>query len=130
MAPVAPAEDPDKIRTGSEADVAADFKGGINAFVKKCHRVLILHLVDHSGMVSATITFVVEKDGSISNIKITGANADFNNEAERTVKSIKTKWTPAQLKGQNCSFLFQNANFYENLNRLIINSILFNALIL
>jgi protein TonB len=98
--PVAPAEDPNVIIDGAKADVAADFKGGINAFVRKCHRVLILHLVDQSGVVSATITFVVEKDGSISNIKITGANADFNQEAERTVKSIKTKWTPAQLKGK------------------------------
>jgi len=42
----------------------------------------------------------VEKDGSISNIKITGTNSDFNQEAERTIKSIKTKWTPAQLKGK------------------------------
>lgn len=100
IAPVAPAEDPDKIRTGSEVDVAADFKGGINAFRQKVSQNFDTESVDHSGMVSGIITFVVERDGSITNIKVTGQNTDFNNEAERTIKSIKTKWTPAQLNGK------------------------------
>lgn len=100
IAPVAPAEDPDKIRTGSEVDVAADFKGGINAFRQKVSQNFDTESVDHSGMVSGIITLVVERDGSITNIKVTGQNTDFNNEAERTIKSIKTKWTPAQLNGK------------------------------
>ncbi|WP_374443761.1 energy transducer TonB [Epilithonimonas sp.] len=100
VAPPAPAEDPNVIIDGAKADVAAEFKGGINAFRQKVAQGFDTSSVDQSGMVSAIITFVVEKDGSISNIKITGANSDFNQEAERTVKSIKTKWTPAQLKGK------------------------------
>ena len=100
VSPPAPVEDPNVIIDGAKADVAADFKGGINAFRQKVAQSFDTSSIDQSGMVSATITFVVEKDGSISNIKITGANADFNQEAERTVKSIKTKWTPAQLKGK------------------------------
>ena len=100
VSPPAPVEDPNVIIDGAKADVAADFKGGINAFRQKVAQGFDTSSIDQSGMVSAIITFVVEKDGSISNIKITGANADFNQEAERTVKSIKTKWTPAQLKGK------------------------------
>lgn len=100
VSPPAQVEDPNVIIDGAKADVAADFKGGINAFRQKVAQSFDTSSIDQSGMVSATITFVVEKDGSISNIKITGANADFNQEAERTVKSIKTKWTPAQLKGK------------------------------
>ncbi len=100
VAPSAPVEDPNVIIDGAKADVAAEFKGGINAFRQKVAQGFDTSSIDQSGMVSATITFVVEKDGSISNIKITGANSDFNQEAERTVKSIKTKWTPAQLKGK------------------------------
>ena len=100
VAPSAPVEDPNVIVDGAKADVAADFKGGINAFRQKVAQGFDTSSIDQSGVVSATITFVVEKDGSISNIKITGANSDFNQEAERTVKSIKTKWTPAQLKGK------------------------------
>ncbi|RKE88796.1 protein TonB [Epilithonimonas arachidiradicis] len=105
--PVAPVEDPDKIRTGSEVDVAADFKGGINAFRQKVSQNFDTESVDHSGMVSGIITFVVERDGSITNIKVTGQNADFNKEAERTVKSIKTKWTPAQLNGKTVRSSFR-----------------------
>ena len=100
VAPSAPVEDPNVIIDGAKADVAAEFKGGINAFRQKVAQGFDTSSIDQSGVVSATITFVVEKDGSISNIKITGANADFNQEAERTVKSIKTKWTPSQLKGK------------------------------
>ena len=100
VSPPAQVEDPNVIVDGAKADVAADFKGGINAFRQKVAQGFDTSSIDQSGVVSATITFVVEKDGSISNIKITGANADFNQEAERTVKSIKTKWTPAQLKGK------------------------------
>ena len=100
VSPPAPVEDPNVIVDGAKADVAADFKGGINAFRQKVAQGFDTSSIDQSGVVSATITFVVEKDGSISNIKITGANADFNQEAERTVKSIKTKWTPALLKGK------------------------------
>ena len=100
VSPPAQVEDPNVIVDGAKADVAADFKGGINAFRQKVAQGFDTSSIDQSGVVSATITFVVEKDGSISNIKITGANADFNQEAERTVKSIKTKWTPALLKGK------------------------------
>lgn len=100
VAPPAPLEDPNKLINQNEADVAADFKGGINAFRQKVAQNFDTSSVEQTGMVSATITFVVEKDGSISNIKINGANSDFNEEAERTVKSIKTKWTPAQLRGK------------------------------
>ncbi|MPT32829.1 MAG: energy transducer TonB [Chryseobacterium sp.] len=93
-------ENPDIVRSTSEVDVAANFKGGIDAFRQKVSQTFDTESIDHTGVVSGVITFVVERDGSISNIKINGQNADFNKEAERTVKSIKTKWTPAQLNGK------------------------------
>jgi len=92
--------DPNELYTTATVDVAADFKGGINAFRQKVAQGFDTESVDTAGMISAVITFVVEKDGSISNLKINGSNAGFNSEAERAVKSIKTKWTPAQLKGK------------------------------
>ena len=102
-----PLDDPDKLINQNEADVAADFKGGINAFRQKVAQSFDTSSIDQAGMVSAIITFVVEKDGSITNIKINGENADFNQEAERTVKSIKSKWTPAQLKGKSVRSSFR-----------------------
>ena len=98
--PTVPAVDPNKILDPGSVDVSADFKGGINAFREKVAQNFDTETVDKTGVVSGVITFVVEKDGSISNLKVTGSNSDFNAEAERTVKSIKTKWTPAQLKGK------------------------------
>ena len=93
-------EDPNVIIDGEKVDVAADFKGGINAFREKVAQNFDTETVDKTGLVSGVITFVVEKDGSISNLKVNGSSSDFNSEAERTVKSIKTKWTPAQVKGK------------------------------
>ncbi|TDX85980.1 energy transducer TonB [Epilithonimonas xixisoli] len=98
--PAKPVDDPNKLINQNEADVAADFKGGINAFRQKVANGFDTESVSQEGMVSGVITFVVEIDGSISDIKITGPSAEFNKEAQRTVKSIKTKWTPAQLKGK------------------------------
>ena len=92
--------DPNKIIPTEETDVPADFKGGIDAFRRKVGQNFDTTAVSDEGMISAIVTFVVEKDGSISNIKVSGKNSDFNKEAERTIKSVKTKWTPAQLKGQ------------------------------
>ena len=58
-------------------------------------------------VIKAVVTFVVERDGTISNIKAAGANADFNKEAEKVIKSIKGKWNPAKLGGQNVRSYFR-----------------------
>ncbi len=81
-------------------DVEASFMGGIDTFRNK-----VMNNFDGSGMESddvmkTTITFIVEKDGTISGLKAEGKDADFNSEALRTVKSIKGRWVPAKVKGQ------------------------------
>ncbi|MNK82337.1 Gram-negative bacterial tonB protein [compost metagenome] len=104
IAPVAPPAkpiDPNEVFNPNSVDVAANFKGGIDAFRQKVAQGFDTESLGQEGaVVSGVITFVVETDGSISNIKISGTNSEFNKEAERTVKSIKSKWTPAQLKGK------------------------------
>ncbi len=81
-------------------DVEAAFVGGEKAFRQKVMNNFDGSGFDSNGLLKATITFVVEKDGSISNIKADGKDLDFNSEAIRTVKSIKGKWTPAKIKGE------------------------------
>lgn len=81
-------------------DVEASFPGGVNAFRNK-----VMNNFDGSGMetdevMKTTVTFIVEKDGSISGLKAEGKNADFNNEALRTIRLIKGKWIPAKVKNQ------------------------------
>ena len=82
-------------------DQEAEFPGTLNSFRNK-----IAENFDNSAMeggegtLKATVTFIVERDGSISDVKASGSNSDFNSEAVRTVKSIRTKWVPAKINGQ------------------------------
>ena len=82
-------------------DQEAEFPGSLNSFRNK-----ISENFDNSAMeggegtLKATVTFIVERDGSISDVKASGSNSDFNSEAVRTVKSIRTKWVPAKINGQ------------------------------
>ena len=82
-------------------DQEAEFPGSLNSFRNK-----IQENFDNSAMEGgevtrkATVTFIVERDGSISDVKASGSNSDFNSEAVRTVKSIRTKWVPAKINGQ------------------------------
>jgi membrane protein involved in colicin uptake len=46
------------------------------------------------------ITFIVERDGTISTIKAKGNDEDFNKEAIRAVSKIKDKWIPAEINDQ------------------------------
>ena len=50
--------------------------------------------------ISSVLTFIVEPDGTISDISAKGENQSFNKEIERAVKSIQTKWIPAEVKGE------------------------------
>ncbi len=85
----------------AEVDQQLDFPGGNNAFKAK-----ILENFDSSAMeggegtVKTEISFIIERDGLLTNLKATGVNLSFNREAERTVKSMRVKWSPATLNGQ------------------------------
>ncbi len=82
-------------------DQAADFTGGgINGFRKKFIDGFDNGSVEGEGTLKTEITFVVERDGSLTQVKATGSNSDFNREAERTIKSIKQKWNPGKVNGQ------------------------------
>ncbi|QBA22760.1 energy transducer TonB [Chryseobacterium indologenes] len=92
--------DKSKIAEAGELGVEANFAGGIDSFRNK-----VMNSFDSSGfesedVVKTTVTFIVEMDGTISGVKANGTNADFNNEAMRTIKSIsnKGKWIPAKNK--------------------------------
>nr|WP_260391327.1 energy transducer TonB [Riemerella anatipestifer] len=57
-------------------------------------------MAGEEGLVKAMVTFVVERDGTITNVKAEGQNNMFNKEAEKAIKSVKGKWTPAKIKGE------------------------------
>ena len=53
-----------------------------------------------SSLITCEIKFIVERDGTLSNITATGENESFNKEAIRAVTKIKEKWIPATINGQ------------------------------
>ena len=92
-----------------DVDVEADFIGGVNAFRTKVLQNFYSSVIENETgeVVKAVVTFVVERDGTISNIKVSGANTDFNKEAEKTIKGIKGKWNPAKFQGENVRSYFR-----------------------
>lgn len=89
-------------------DVEAKFNGGIDVFRNKVVGNFDTGNFEGSGdLMRTVVTFIVEKDGTISNIKANGDNPQFNKEAEQTIRSIKGKWIPAKLNGENVRSYFK-----------------------
>lgn len=78
---------------------APEFLGGINAFRKKFTENLDLSKIEAKGVVSSELSFIIEKDGTLTNLKAEGKNAQFNSSVIAAVKSIKMKWIPGKLDG-------------------------------
>lgn len=77
------------------------FPGGINEFLKTVGNRYRAPETEEASTVRIIVFFVVEKDGSLSNIKVPkSAGVEFDAEAIRVLKSIKTKWEPGILYGQ------------------------------
>ena len=91
----------DKQEIHTTVDVEADYgNGGLNGFRAKVAENFDSEAVQGEGMLTTTVKFVVETNGTVSQVKATGANPDFNREAERVVRSIKG-WKPAKKGGVN-----------------------------
>ncbi|MDY3351549.1 energy transducer TonB [Riemerella anatipestifer] len=83
-------------------DQEAEFSGGgLNGFRSAFQESFDTSVMDgDEGTVSAELTFVVERDGSLTQVKAIGSNSTFNKEAERAAKSIRKKWSPAKVNGE------------------------------
>ncbi len=63
--------------------------------------------VQGQGKEFCDLAFVIERDGSISNVKANGTNDSFNKEAIRAISKIKTKWIPAKINGELVRYRFR-----------------------
>ncbi len=81
------------------AEVMPNFNGDRDIWIKENLRYPASALEnDISGKVF--VTFIVEKDGSVSNARVVqGIDKDLNEEAVRVVSSMP-KWTPGQVNGE------------------------------
>lgn len=77
------------------------FPGGIDAFLRIVGNKFIAPEIEEEKIVKVIVLFVVEKDGSLTNITVP-RNPGFglDKEAIRVLKSIKTKWEPGIYKGE------------------------------
>lgn len=90
-----------------KVDEKADFKGGMDKFRENFQDEFDVESMEGEGVVETIITFVVERDGRITDIKATGSNTQFNKEAESAIRRIKPNWTPAKIKGQTVRSRFR-----------------------
>ena len=84
-------------------DQSAEYPGGMGALRSYLANNFDTSLFDgDEGKMTATLKFVVERDGSVSDVKVVqkSGNRDFDDEAARVVKRLK-KWKPGKVNGQS-----------------------------
>lgn len=92
----------------STTDKTAAYPGGVDALRKE-----VVNLFYSEGVYSniktikTNVAFIVEKDGSISNVQAQGDNFTFNRQAEIALYSISSKFSPATINGDAVRFRFK-----------------------
>lgn len=102
-------ENPEGLITGNtvETTVTVDempeYPGGIKEFLSAVGRNYEVPESDEPQLAKVLVRFIVEKDGSISDISVTRdpkPELGLGKEAIKALKRIKTKWTPGKKNGQ------------------------------
>ncbi|WP_276730304.1 energy transducer TonB [Chryseobacterium carnipullorum] len=80
---------------------SADYPGGFNTLRQEVANLFYTDGVyTEAKTVKTDVAFIVEKDGSISNVHAQGNNFTFNRQAEIALYSISEKFSPAIIKGE------------------------------
>ena len=69
-------------------------------YIKKIQQMILQNKPTPDIQLMTTVKFIVEPDGSLSNISAKGENQSFNEEAELAVKAIQTKWISGEANGK------------------------------
>ena len=86
-----------------EVDKEAEFPGGLNAFRSKFAESFNhknIKVEKRKAVFRIVISFIVERDGSLTNITAEGDYVKFMEEAIASVKRVKDKWSPALINSQ------------------------------
>lgn len=90
---------PDVVNTTLTLDKLPEFPGGINAFYTFVGN--NFEKLDIEETISVIVSFVIEKDGSMTDIKVLRkATPSIDREAIRVLKSLRTKWKPGIKNGK------------------------------
>lgn len=96
-----PESDPNAVYNSAGLQVQPEFPGGIAAFLTYVHKNFRIPEVDQDMTARIYVQFVVEKDGSLTGIKVLrDPGYGLGKEAERVLKSVKTKWSPGIQNGK------------------------------
>lgn len=96
------------IEKSASVEKVADYPGGINSLRQEVADLLYIDGVNSDvKTVKTDVVFIVEKDGSISNVHAQGDNFTFNRQAEIALYSISEKFSPALVKGDPARFSFK-----------------------
>ncbi len=100
------AEVEDALNTTATVDKLPEFPGGLNALYTVIGDKFESLEVEET--VTVHLSFVVEKDGSMTDINVLrSATPSVDREAIRVLKSIRTKWKPGIKNGQNVRTLYK-----------------------
>lgn len=92
----------------ADAEKIADYPGGINSLRQEVANLLYVDGVySEEKMVKTDVAFIVEKDGTVSNVHAQGNNFTFNRQAEIALYSLTEKFSPAMLKGDPTIYCFK-----------------------
>ncbi|MCG2611180.1 energy transducer TonB [Flavobacterium sp. SM15] len=90
------------IETPISLEVQPTYPGGIGEFLKDVSRKFKTpEMEEESATLKVMVYFVIERDGTLSNIKVTrDPGHNLGKEALRVLNSMKTKWTPGYKNGE------------------------------
>lgn len=98
----APSTDPGNTAVVSAAlDKLPEFPGGINKFYTYVGNNFEKQEIDGSGIIKIYVAFVIERDGSMTDITVKkDPGHGLGREAIRVLKSLRTKWAPGMIDGK------------------------------
>lgn len=89
------------IENAASLDKQPLFPGGIERFYAYVGQTFEKPELDESRTVRILVSFVIERDGAMTDIKVLSrTNEELNTEAVRVLKSLKTKWSAGVKDGQ------------------------------
>ncbi|MBC5863546.1 energy transducer TonB [Flavobacterium turcicum] len=82
-------------------DKLPEFPGGINKFYTYVGNNFEKQEIDGSGIIKIYVAFVIERDGSMTDITVKrDPGHGLGREAIRVLKSLRTKWAPGMIDGK------------------------------
>jgi protein TonB len=97
-----PTGDDEGIHKTFQVDKAPEFPGGLDNFYKMVGKNFAIPEINKQTTVIVYVSFVVETDGSLSDIQVLrDPGYGLGQEAIRVLKNIKTKWNPGIKNGNS-----------------------------